>query len=93
MNGKIQTYIGFAIKKGSVAYGYEGILKCRKRVFVVIRTADLSENSAKQLSKACAAIRCPILEIDEIKSLKNKNCKVLAICDKSLADAILNNVQ
>lgn len=33
MNSKIETYIGFAIKKGSAVFGCDNIEKYRKKTF------------------------------------------------------------
>ena len=93
MNNKIKTYIGFAIKKGSVAYGVDGIKACRKRIFVVLYTQNLSEGSKKSLLSFTEKRGLQAMQIDEYDLLKRRNCKAVAICDKSLADAVVLNLK
>lgn len=90
MNSKIETYIGFAIKKGSVVFGCDNIKRYRKKVYLLLATKTLSQNSLEVLSQASERLGCKVLQIDDYDFLSKKNCKALAVCDKSLADAILN---
>ena len=92
MNNKVETYIGFAIKKGSVVFGCDGIKSSRKRIFLLLYTSTLSENSLSVLQQVCKRTGCPLVQIEDFQILMNKNCKALAICDKSLANAILDNL-
>lgn len=88
MNSKIETYIGFAIKKGSAVLGCDSIKKCRKKVYLLLATKTLSQNSLDFLQKASEKFRCEVVVTEDYNNLKQKNCKALAICDKSLANAI-----
>ncbi len=90
MNSKIESYIGFAIKKGSVLFGCDSIKKAKKRVYLLLATKTLSENSRNVLDGCAEKYGCKVLQMDEYDFLSAKNCKALAICDKSLAEAILN---
>ncbi len=90
MNSKIETYIGFAIKKGAVAFGIDSIERCRKKVYLLLATETLSENSLKVAQKCAQKFGCPLQQIEDYSVLAQRNCKAIAICDKSLADAILN---
>lgn len=92
MSNKIETYIGFAIKKGSVVWGCDAIAKYRKKAFLIVRTDSLSDNSAAQLAKDAARLGCKIVTLNNIAVMTEKRCKALAICDKSLADAIADNL-
>ena len=92
MNGKIETYIGFAIKKGSVVYGCDNISKYRKRIYLILQTRSLSDNSQAVLKITAELRGCPLRQIDDYDALAKRNCKALAICDKSLAAAILDNL-
>lgn len=93
MNDKIETYIGFAIKKGSVAFGVDGIKACRKHIFVILYTDSLSEGSRSALEFVAEKRGVSLLKIDDYQTLTRKNCKALAICDKSLAQAIESNLK
>ena len=88
MNGKIETYIGFAIKKGAVAFGCDNMALTRKKLRVILRTKSLSENSVKDLENIAKKRCCSIAIIDDYDILQKRNCKALAICDDSLANAI-----
>lgn len=92
MNGKVQTYIGFAIRKGSVVFGCDSISRYRKKMYLLLATPSLSENSLKILRDAAEKKQILLLQIDECDILSKRNCKALAICDKSLADAITRNL-
>ncbi len=92
MNSKIQTYIGFAIKKGSAVFGCDQIKSCRKRIYLILFTEDLSPNSQSVLRSVSERVQCPLLQIETYQFLQSKNCKALAICDKSLAGAITENL-
>lgn len=92
MNSKIETYIGFAIKKGSVVFGCDTIKNYRKKMYLLLYTTTLSQNSLSQLEGVSQNLGCPLAQIEDFNILKLKNCKALAICDKSLANAILENL-
>lgn len=91
MNSKTETYIGFAIKKGSVVFGVDAIVRYRKKVYLLLATETLSQNSLKDMQSAAQKIGCKLLQIHDYDLLKKRNCKALAICDKQLADAICNS--
>ena len=88
MNGKIETYIGFAIKKGAVVFGCDNMALTRKKLRVILRTKSLSENSVKDLENIAKKRCCSIAILDDYDILQKRNCKALAICDDSLANAI-----
>ena len=90
MNSKIETYIGFAIKKGAVVFGCDNIKKCKKRVHLLLATESLSANSLEVIAACAEKFGCKVLKIEDYESLQKRNCKALAICDKSLAEAIQN---
>ena len=92
MNSKVETYIGFAIKKGSVVFGCDGIKSSKKRLLLLLYTPTLSKNSLSVLQQVSERLGCPLAQIDDFETLMKKNCKALAICDQSLADAILENL-
>ena len=92
MNSKIETYIGFAIKKGSVVFGCDNIKVSKKHLHVILYTPSLSTNSLSVLTDTSAKLGCPIAQIDDFEVLMKRNCKALAICDKSLAKAIVENL-
>ncbi|MCH5151164.1 MAG: hypothetical protein J1F65_00700 [Clostridiales bacterium] len=92
MKSKVETYIGFAIKKGSAVLGCDSIKSCKKHMQLLLYTANLSDNSLSVLREVSARTGCQLAQIDEYEILKMRNCKALAICDKSLANAICENL-
>lgn len=93
MNSKVETYIGFAIKKGSVVFGCDNIEKYRKKMYLLLATRTLSENSLSVLRNIADKRSIQLAAIVDYDLLVKRNCKALAICDKSLADAILQNLR
>ena len=93
MNSKVESYIGFAIRKGSVVFGVDNIVVYKKKMYLVLATKSLSANSVEKLKKYANERNIPFAEIDDFESLIKKNCKALAICDKSLSDAIVENLR
>lgn len=92
MNSKIETYIGFAIRKGSAVFGCDCIARYRKKMYLIVHTPSLSQNSLEVLQAISKKSNVPLRQIDESDILNKRNCKALAICDKSLADAVINNL-
>ena len=92
MNSKIETYVGFAIRKGSVVFGCDSIKTYRKKMWALLYTPSLSDNSLSVLKDVAERLDRPLVCVPEMEILAKKNCKALAICDKSLADAILENL-
>lgn len=92
MNSKIESYVGFAIRKGAVVFGCDSIKTYKKKIWALFYTPSLSENSLSTLREVSERINRPLAQIPELEILLKKNCKALAICDKSLANAILDNL-
>ena len=93
MNSKIETYIGFAIKKGSVVFGVDNIKYYRKKMYLLLYVESLSQNSLDVLKLISERVGCTLSQITDYEILQRKNCKALAICDKSLANAIIENLK
>ena len=92
MKSKVETYIGFAIKKGAVVFGCDRIKSSKKHLLLLLYTPTLSDNSLSVLKQVSERAGCPLAQIEDCETLSKKNCKALAICDKSLAFAILENL-
>ena len=92
MNPKISAYIGFSVRKGAVVFGLDTIEMYRKKVHLILCSDTLAENSLK---KACAEgekRNCTVATLAGLEETLKRNCKVLAICDKQLAEAIKENL-
>ena len=92
MNSKVETYIGFAIKKGSVVFGCDNIASYRKKIYLLLATKTLSTNSLTTLQAVSDKRGVNLIKIEDYELLIKRNCKALAVCDKSLADAIIQNL-
>ena len=85
---KINSYIGFAIKSKKVVYGADNILKS-KACKLIVASQKLSSNTLEKLNtKNTQIIILPQADYSQL----NLKGLVVAITDKSLADAIQNNL-
>lgn len=90
---KISAYIGFAARARKLIIGVDGITRRQKRRDLIVYSADLGENSVKQLSDYAQKTNSPIimLETGALESiLKKEGCKAVAVIDAQLAQAIQN---
>lgn len=85
---KIKTYIGFAKKSRAIVFGEENVLKT-KNPKIILCAQDLSQNTLKKLAKF---ENINLLSQSSLQELEIQS-KVVAITDKSLADAIQNNIE
>ena len=90
---KPKTYIGFSIKSGKSKIGTNAVATLKTaELMIVCKTA--SENTVKESKKLARRLDCKLLMTKET-SLEDytfkPNAKVMAICDKSLAKAILEH--
>lgn len=92
MNSKVETYIGFAIRKGSVVFGCDSIERYRKKMYLLLATETLSGNSLSVLRSVAEKRSIKLFKINDYEILIKRNCKALAICDKHLSDAIMENL-
>ena len=92
---KISSYVGFAIKSRNVLVG-QSIIKQNKtkQIYCIILCSSASENTKKEAEKLAGKFHCPML-ITKVKLLSEltyrENAKVMAITDKALSKAILDN--
>ena len=93
-NTRIETFIGFCVKSGKITLGSGAIDTLRKGVYVLIVSADAEKNTQKLAIKYKNRFSCPLIVCKtEFERVVNKSgCKIAAIRDKNLADAILNSL-
>lgn len=91
---KIDTYIGFAIRSGKVTFGADAIQTLKGGVYLLIICATAGKNTDKIANKLKDKLNCPMLTcksgLDNV--VFKTNCKLIAIRDKNLAGAIVQNV-
>ena len=89
---KVETYIGFCIKKGSVVFGLDNVKRYRKKMYIVVATQSVSPKTLANTEHFCRERNIQLVVVPDYDLLAKRNCKVLGICDKSLADAIVANI-
>lgn len=95
MNNKIFTYVGFAIRSGKVKLGVNAIASCRGKIPLMILCDTASENTKKDARSLARKFGAKLILSKEttVETLTNKPlCKLCAVLDESLANAIENNV-
>ena len=90
---KIATFIGFVIRSGKYRSGMNTVQTIKKaNLILVCKTA--SENTKSLAEKVAKRLNCPVM-VSTQKPLTDytftTNTKVLAVTDKSLAKAIIDN--
>ena len=90
----IKTYIGFANKSRAVVKGIDDILRTRKRIYLILCTSDVMENSREKIKDYSIKKEIPIKEIEReiLNELNIGGVKILGITDKNLACAITNSI-
>lgn len=88
---KIKSYIGFAIRMRKYVFGVDGIRTDKHKQYVIVYDDSLAENSLSKLKSHAEKKQIPLLKVCFSLSelTKRENVKVVAISDKSLAEAIL----
>lgn len=93
-NGKIESYIGFAIRARKIRLGSGAISTLRDGVELLIMDGTAAKNSQRLALKFKNRFCCPLVVCESgfDKIVNKPECKIAAICDKSLAGAILDNL-
>ena len=92
---KAETFIGFAMRTGNFRIGANAAATL-KRANLMIVCSSASENTKKEAEKLAKKFKCPLIEptgktLEEITH--RENAKVMAIADKNLSAAILDNLE
>jgi len=91
---KILTFIGFSIRARKLRAGANAVATLKKaNVLIICHTA--SKNAYDEAIKLCKKFNAPLIEsktykIEEL--VRKENCKLVAIQDESLGNAILQNL-
>ncbi len=90
---KAQTFVGFAMRTGRFKIGVNAIYTLKKASLIIV-CKSASENTKKESEKLARRFNVPLLQTatDTLEELTFRgNAKVMAITDKDLAKAILDN--
>ena len=93
---KIFSYLGFAKKAGKMKAGVNAVATLKGRVPLIVLCDSASENTKKDALSLAKKYRSTlVLSVGHtVEELINKeNCKVVAVTDESLANAIINTVK
>lgn len=89
------SYIGFALRARKVRSGVNAISTLKGNVYVLIICKSASENTFDDAIKLSKKFNAPLVISNtyKVQDLVNKeNCKLLAIQDESLGNAVLQNL-
>lgn len=94
MAGKVESYLGFCLKSRAIALGSGTIDFLKKGVYLIIVCSTASENTKKTAQKYKNRFSCPLVECRSglENAVHKAGCKIAAIKDKNLADAICDNL-
>jgi len=91
---KTEAFIGFAIKSGNVLFGVDSTKRNKGKIYLIIISSDLSENSKKTAAEIAKRHNSPMLICGEggvERAVHKTNCKFIAIKDKNLSEAIIKS--
>lgn len=93
VTNKIETYLGFCIKSGKLVRGSGAVEKLKKAELIIADYAA-SDNSKKLAEKFCKRFCCPLVYFKTgfENAVNRAGCKIAAVCDSSLATAVLGNL-
>jgi len=93
MPGKIEAYLGFSIKGGNVVFGFDALCETTKKVKLVVVCPTVNAKVEQKLIKLCEYKKWTMVKTNAVlgEIIHRYNCKVLAVLDKNLADAILKS--
>lgn len=92
---KAETFIGFAIRTGKFRIGTNAV-QTLKRAYLMIVCSTASQNTKEQAEKIAKKFHCQLIETASatLEQLTHReNAKVMAIADKNLSVAILENME
>lgn len=87
---KIEAYLGFALKAGRLVLGLNSIETLKKGVYCLLLDEGAAKNSHKSARRLKIRFACPLIITKDLGALvKREGCKLAAVKDFSLAEAIL----
>lgn len=91
---KIDTLLGFAVKAGKLIYGADNLDTIRKRIFLIIMCASTADNTREKVIQSALKRKVPlVIALKPLQDILYKqNCKIAALQDEQMANAIMNNL-
>ncbi len=90
---KAESYLGFCLKAGKLTCGFNAIESLKKDVYLLLLCGTASDNAKKEAVKLQKKFGCTLLVATPrtLEEFVNRaNCKLAAVRDKNLANAILS---
>lgn len=93
IKSKIESYIGFAIRARKIRLG-SGAISTLRAADLLIMDGTAAKNSQRLALKFKNRFSCPLVVCESgfAELIGKPDCKIAAICDKNLSDAILDNL-
>lgn len=90
---KVYSYIGFCKRARKITLGSSAVGTLKGGVYLLLLDKNAAKNSLRYALKYKKKFDCPLLVCgDDFEDLVGKpNCRLAAIQDKNLADAILKS--
>lgn len=87
---KVDSLLGFAVKAGKLLYGSDTLETARKAVYLIVMCGTTAENTRKKVLELAAKKNIPVLEAQNAlqDTVTRCNCKVIAITDRQMANAM-----
>ncbi len=94
MAEKVDAYLGFCLRARKIALGSGTIDTLKKDVYLIIVCSTASENAFKLALKYSNRFSCPLVVCNGglENSVHKAGCKLAAVRDKNLAEAICDNL-
>lgn len=93
-NNKILSYVGFATKMRKTVAGVNAIEHVKGKIELLMICKSASANTFKNAAKIARkhSVKLIVSEVPIEQIARKEHCKLLAVLDKGLADAITANL-
>ena len=90
--GRIESYLGFAVRSGKIVYGMDNIETSRRRLYAL--GPDASVNLAERAERYAARRNVPLIKAEKPleELIRKPNCKLVALLDANMAKAVISSV-
>lgn len=94
LRDKIESLIGFAVKAGKTVYGADAIESTKTRYYLIFLCNTASDNTKNKVISIAQNkhVKVIVTEKELQYAVNRKNCKVLAITDKQMSEAMLKSL-
>ena len=93
---RVKTFVGFAVRANKVVWGTDNVLAYKKKLRLVLISADLAENARAKLSAYCEAKPARLIVVRDVSLAElthRDGVKAIGVTDKNLSDAIISELE